>query len=49
MLTAVNAMGQVGDEGFLVFLDRTQTAGATIEVDDIDVWRSADGQCRDAR
>jgi hypothetical protein len=48
-LTAVNAMGQVGDEGFLVFRDRTQTPGATIEVDDVDVWRSADGQCRDAR
>lgn len=48
-LRAVNAMGQVGDEGFLVFLDRTHTPGATIEVDDVDVWRSADGQCRDSR
>jgi hypothetical protein len=48
-LTAVNATGQVGDEGFVVFLDRTHTAGATIEVDDVDVWRSADGQCRDSR
>lgn len=48
-LTAVNAMGQVGDEGFLVFLDRTHTAGATIEVDDVDVWRSTDGQCRESR
>jgi len=48
-LTAVSITGQVGDEGFLVFLDRTQTPGATIEVDDVDVWRSADGQCADSR
>lgn len=48
-LSAVNATGQVGDEGFLVFVERTHTPGATIEVDDVDVWRSADGQCRDAR
>lgn len=48
-LAAVNVMGQVGDEGFLVFSDTTRTAGATIEVDDLDVWRSDDGQCREAR
>lgn len=48
-LAAVNVMGQVGDEGFLVFSDTTRTAGATIEVDDIDVWRSDDGQCREPR
>lgn len=48
-LAAVNVMGQVGDEGFLVFSDTTRTAGATIEIDDVDVWRSDDGQCREAR
>lgn len=48
-LAAVNAMGQVGDEGFLVFSDTTRTPGATIEVDDVDVWRSDDGLCREAR
>lgn len=48
-LAAVNATGQVGDEGFLVFVERSHTPGATIEVDDVDVWRSADGQCRDSR
>lgn len=48
-LAAVNVMGQVGDEGFLVFSDTTRTVGATIEVDDIDVWRSDDGLCREAR
>ena len=48
-IAAVNVMGQVGDEGFLVFSDTTRTAGATIEVDDVDVWRSDDGLCREAR
>lgn len=48
-LAAVSATGQVGDEGFLVFVERSHTPGATIEVDDVDVWRSADGQCRDSR
>lgn len=48
-IAAVNATGQVGDEGFVVFVERSHTPGATIEVDDVDVWRSADGQCRDAR
>ncbi len=48
-LAAVNAMGQVGDEGFLVFSDTTRTPGATMEVDDVDVWRSDDGLCREAR
>ncbi len=41
----VSAMGQPGDVGFLVFVDKTQLPGATIEVDDLDVWRSDDGSC----
>jgi hypothetical protein len=46
-LTAVQVNGQVGDEGLLVFSDTTHTTGATIEVDDVDVWRSDDGSCRE--
>lgn len=46
-LAAVQVSGQVGDEGLLVFSDTSHTAGATIEVDDVDVWRSDDGSCRE--
>lgn len=48
-LAAVSVPGQAGDEGFLVFSDTTRTPGATIEVDDVDVWRSDDGSCRETR
>lgn len=41
----VSAMGQPGDVGFLVFVDKNHLPGATIEVDDLDVWRSEDGTC----
>lgn len=44
---AVSAMGQPGDVGFLVFIEKSHAVGATIELDDVDVWRSEDGACRD--
>ncbi|MBL8920205.1 MAG: hypothetical protein JNJ54_15165 [Myxococcaceae bacterium] len=46
-LAAVQVNAQVGDEGLLVFSDTSHTTGATIEVDDVDVWRSDDGSCRE--
>lgn len=44
---AVSAMGQPGDVGFLVFVDKLGRPGDTVEIDDVDVWRSEDGACRD--
>lgn len=46
-ITAVSAMAQAGDEGFLVFVEKNHVPGATIELDDVDVWRSTDGTCRE--
>lgn len=45
----VNQNAQPGDEVFLMFLDESSTAGRVIEVDDLDVWVSADGRCQEAR
>ncbi len=45
--TAIQVPGRGGDEGFLVFADSSRIVGATIEVDDVDVWLSRDGSCRD--
>lgn len=45
----VNQNAQPGDEVFLMFVDEGSTAGRVIEVDDLDVWVSADGRCQEAR
>jgi hypothetical protein len=46
-VTAIQAAGMAGDEAFLVFADSSPSVGATIEVDDVDVWLSRDGSCRE--
>lgn len=46
-LPALSFEAQRDDEVFLTFVDPTQTAGATIEVDDLDLFLSEDGTCRD--
>jgi hypothetical protein len=46
-LNAVQVLARAGDEGLLVFADPNHGAGATIEVDDVDVWLSQDGLCRE--
>lgn len=38
-----------GDELSVVISDRTATANTVIEIDDLDLWLSADGRCEDAR
>jgi hypothetical protein len=45
----VNQNAQPGDDVFLMFVDESSTAGRVIEVDDLDVWVSADGRCQEAR
>jgi len=45
----VDQRAQPGDEVFLMFVDEGATAGRVIEVDDLDVWVSADGRCQEAR
>jgi hypothetical protein len=45
--SAVSAPAQAGDEGFIVVMDKQHSPGATIELDDLDVWRSVNGSCRE--
>lgn len=45
----VNQNAVPGDDVFLMFVDESSTAGTVIEVDDLDVWVSADGLCRETR
>lgn len=40
---------KAGDEVSVGVEDKTNTAGTVIEVDDFDLWVSADGRCQEAR
>jgi hypothetical protein len=40
---------QANDEITVGVFDKTETAGTVIELDDVDVWVSADGRCEEPR
>ena len=45
----LDADAKAGDEVTVVFFDKTATAGSVIEIDDLDLWVTTEGQCNDAR
>jgi hypothetical protein len=45
--SALRVSARAGDEGLVVFSDLNRVIGATIEVDDVAVWFSRDGLCRE--